>query len=266
HQDFMFRNRDRGLAAQLLLDGFDDVVWHKRFPIVLSDVAVSHNACLTAQIAGKLSAVIVFNNDRAASIFENVDDGVAVYRHQPANLQLICRNTLIGQNLTGFFNDALGGSPANQSDVCLARSPQFGRGNRGGNAGDFPHALLHHSPTLARIGELVADQNTILIVFVAGRCVSKTGDAGDGARRNPTVCDLVALVSAVARRVWGRDDFSAIYDGREVQVLGVDAEPTLRQQEIRKNDTRALEAIRNVENFGDDLETVANIKRAGNHA
>src|SRR5215468_1522578 len=49
HQDFMFRNRNRGLAAQLFLDGFDDVVWHKRFPIVLSDVTVSDNTCLTAQ-------------------------------------------------------------------------------------------------------------------------------------------------------------------------------------------------------------------------
>jgi len=108
----MLGDREPGVAPQLFLHRFDNVVGHKWFPIVLADVAVRHKTGLTAQVAGKLSAVIVLDDDGVASAFENVDNGVTVQRDQPANLQLIRRNTLFGENLTGFFDDSLGGSPA----------------------------------------------------------------------------------------------------------------------------------------------------------
>src|SRR5215469_17299057 len=108
HQDLMLWNREPGLAAQLLLHCVDNVVWHKWLAIVLSYVAIRHETGLTAQVAGKLSAVIVFDDDRKASVVENVNDGVAVQWHQPANLQVIGGNPLVGQNLTGFFDHSLG--------------------------------------------------------------------------------------------------------------------------------------------------------------
>ena len=95
----MHWNRERGLTAQLFLHRVDDVVGHKWFAIVLPDMAVCYKTGLTAQVAGKLSAVIVFDDDRMASLFENVEDHVAVQWHQPTNLQLIGGNTLFRQNL-----------------------------------------------------------------------------------------------------------------------------------------------------------------------
>src|SRR5215475_8508442 len=108
HQDLVLRNRELRLAAQLLLHRLDNVMGHKWFPIVLSDVTVSYETGFTAQVAGKLSAVIVLDDDGMSSIFENVNNGVAVQRHQPANLQLIRGNALFGQNLTSFFYHSLG--------------------------------------------------------------------------------------------------------------------------------------------------------------
>src|ERR1700746_2009725 len=64
HQDLMLRNRELALAAPLLLYRFDNVVGHKRRAIVLSDVAVRYETGLTAQVAGKLPAVVVFDDDR----------------------------------------------------------------------------------------------------------------------------------------------------------------------------------------------------------
>ena len=54
----MLRNRERGLTAQLLLHRVDDMVGHKWFPIVLSNMPISYEAGLTSQVASKLSAVL----------------------------------------------------------------------------------------------------------------------------------------------------------------------------------------------------------------
>ena len=56
-------NGESGLAGQLLLDRFDDVVRHEWFAVVLADVAVRVEAGLAPEIAGELAAVVVLDDD-----------------------------------------------------------------------------------------------------------------------------------------------------------------------------------------------------------
>src|SRR5215467_2566514 len=108
NQDFMRRNRKLGLAGQLLLYCFDDVMRHERLPIVFSNVSLGYETGLTAKVARKLPAVVVLDNDGMSRIFKQVQDRVAVQRHQPPDLKLICGNSLFGKNLGSLFDHALG--------------------------------------------------------------------------------------------------------------------------------------------------------------
>src|SRR5215469_13687168 len=148
HQHFMLRNREFGLATQLFFDCVDNMVGHEGLTIVLADMPVGDKTGFTAQVARELPAEIVLNDDRVTSLVENMGKGIAVEWHQPTNLKLICRDALLSQNLTGFLDDSVGRSPADQGDVRLAWSLQFGRRNCRGNASHLPHAFFHHSPAL----------------------------------------------------------------------------------------------------------------------
>src|SRR5579863_2170510 len=55
NQNLVCGNREFGLATQLFLYGFDDVVGHERLPIVFSDVPVRHEAGFASQVAGELA-------------------------------------------------------------------------------------------------------------------------------------------------------------------------------------------------------------------
>ena len=48
----------------------------------------------------------------------------------------------------------------------------------------------------------------------------------------------------------------------EVEIFRIDAQPPFRQQEIAEHDTRALIAVRKIENLGNDLEAVSNVERS----
>src|SRR5229473_2330158 len=102
--------REFGLATQLFFYRFDNVVGHEGFPIVLSDMPVRHEAGLAAQVAGKLAAVVVLDNNRMPRAFEDVENRVSVQRHEPANLELIGRNALLGEDLAGLLDHSLGRS------------------------------------------------------------------------------------------------------------------------------------------------------------
>ena len=224
--------RELGFATQLLLYCLDDVVRHEWFPIVLSYIPIRHKAGFAPQVTGELAAVVVLHNDRAARAFEDVENCVAVQRHEPANLELIGRNALLSKDLAGLLNHSLGRSPADQSDIGVARAPQHGRRHRGFNAGDLPHALFHHGAALRRIGKFIADQDAIFIVFVTCRRVGVPRNARDGTGGNAAFCDLVPLVDTVAIWPGGScgDQFSTINDGGKVQVFRIDTEPAFRQQ------------------------------------
>src|SRR5882672_5263382 len=71
---------------------------------------------------------------------------------------------------------------------------------------------------------------------------------------------------SVAVAVRGGDELAAV-DGRtEIQIFRVNAEPAFRQQQIAKHKTRALEAIGDIEYFGDELEAIADVQRSGHHS
>src|SRR5258708_38397539 len=96
--------RELGLSTQLFFYRFDNVVGHERFPVVLSDIPVRYEAGLAAQVAGELAAVVVLHNNRMPRAFEDVLNRVAVQRYEPANLELIGRNALLGADLAGLLD------------------------------------------------------------------------------------------------------------------------------------------------------------------
>lgn len=81
--------RELGLAVQLFDDRFDDVVGHERLTVVLSDVAIRHEAGFAAQVSRKLTAIVVLHNEGVPSIFEDLKDCFTVEGNQPADLKLI---------------------------------------------------------------------------------------------------------------------------------------------------------------------------------
>ncbi len=109
--------------------------------------------------------------------FRMLDNRVAVQRNQPADLQLIGGDSLLGQQLARFLDDALGRSPADQGHVGIRRALQRGRLNRGFNAGDFAHPLFHHGAALHGVGVFVADEHAVFIVLVARDHVGVAGNS-----------------------------------------------------------------------------------------
>jgi hypothetical protein len=92
-------------------------------------------------------------------------------------------------------------------------------------------------------------------------------NARDGSRGYTAFGNFVSLVGPVAIGPGGcfGDQFPAIDDDREVQVLRIDTEPAFRQQEIAEHNAGALESIRNIENLRDDFEAVSDIEWCGQH-
>ena len=121
-------------CRQLFPHRFHDVVRHERLAIVLADMAVGDEAGFAAQVAGKLAAVVVLDDDRVPGIFEDVDNRIAMQRHQPADLELIGGDALLRQDFAGLLDDAVGGAPADQRDIGV-RGP-FSTG--GGTAASMP--------------------------------------------------------------------------------------------------------------------------------
>src|SRR5882724_12001149 len=140
-------NGEFRLPGELLLHGFDNVVRHEGFAVVLANVAVRHKAGFAAQVARKLAAVIVLHDDGVPRVFQNFENGIAMQRHKPANLKLIGRDSLFIENLTGFLDHAFRGTPADQSNIGVARTRQRWRRHCGFNPCHLAHALFHHGAT-----------------------------------------------------------------------------------------------------------------------
>src|SRR5882762_6336868 len=115
---------------------------------------------------------------------ELVENRVAMQRHHPADLQVAGCDSYVGEQLDGFLDHAFGGAPANERDIGVARTHELWRRHRGFDALNLALALFHHFAAFHRIGELVADEYSVLLMLVGGNGVSVTGDARDGARRD----------------------------------------------------------------------------------
>src|SRR6266700_2384573 len=119
----MRRNGKFRRPAQLFLHRFNDVVRHEWLSIVLADVSARDVAGFATQITGELTAVVVLHDDRVPRVFQNVKNRLAVQRHEPANLELVRRNTLLAEDLAGLLDHSFGGPPADQRDVSITRTP-----------------------------------------------------------------------------------------------------------------------------------------------
>src|SRR6266851_3053549 len=170
------------LPSELLLHCLHDMVRHEGFAVILADVPVRHEAGFTAQVARKLAAVVVLHDDGVARVPQNLQNRFAMQRHEPADLQLIGRDSFMIEDLAGFFDYARRRTPADQSHIGIARACQSWRRHCRLDPGDLAHALFHHGAPLDRIGELIADQYAVFHVFVRGHGVDVPGHARNGAR------------------------------------------------------------------------------------
>src|SRR5271167_322827 len=204
-------------------------------------------------------------------ILQNFENRFAVEWHEPANLELIGRNALLDENLTGFFDHPLRRTPPKQGHVGVVRPAEHRWRNGGLNTGHLAHPFLHHLPSFDRIGELVAEQYAVFHMFVRGHRMDVSWNARDSSRGNTALRDLVSFVSSVVRShgrrsVVARDELAPV-DGRvEIQVFRVHAQPAFRQQEIAEHETWTLIAVSNVEYLRDKLETIADVKRCRNYS
>src|SRR6266853_2065837 len=204
NHDFVRGNGKFRFPRELFLDRLNDVVRHERFAIVLANVAVRHVAGFAAQITRKLATEVVLDNDGVPRAFQNVENRFAMQRDEPADLQLIGRDSLFPEDLTGFLDHPFGRPPADQGNVSIAGTHQYRRRNGSLNADHLAHALLHHGTALDRICVLVADQHAIFIVFVRAGGVGVAGHSWNSARRNTALRDQVALVTSVRGNSGGR--------------------------------------------------------------
>src|SRR5207244_10898631 len=119
----MRRNGKFRRPAQLFLHRFNDVVRHEWLSIVLADVSARDVAGFATQITGELAAIVVLYNDRVPCVFQNVENRLAVQRHEPANLKLVGRNTLLAEDLASLLDHSLRGPPTDQRNIGITRAP-----------------------------------------------------------------------------------------------------------------------------------------------
>src|SRR5262252_8431411 len=108
HQDLVRRHVLTGGASKNRFHTVDDVMRHEWFAVVLANVAFGLKAGLRAQVAGELTTVIIFDNNDAFTSVELVQNCLGVQWNQPFDLQIVCDNVLlIEQLLDGLANNTL---------------------------------------------------------------------------------------------------------------------------------------------------------------
>src|SRR5258708_1984505 len=145
------------VPGELLLHCLHDVMGHERLAVILADVPVRHEARFAAQVARKLPAVIVLHDDGVPRVPQNFENGFAMQWHEPANLELICRDSFLIENFTGFLDHTFRRTPADQRNIRVARTPQRWRRHCGFDPRHLAHAFFHHGAALDRIREFIAD-------------------------------------------------------------------------------------------------------------
>src|SRR5271169_4664578 len=93
---------------ELVLHCVDNVMGHERFAVVLANVPVGHKAGFTAQIARKLAAVVVLDDDGVARASQDFENGFAMQRHEPADLELICSDSLVVEEFSSLLDYPFG--------------------------------------------------------------------------------------------------------------------------------------------------------------
>ena len=123
-------------------------------------------------------------------------DRVGVERHEPLDLQVVGDDAL----LAASCSIASRITPSVEPQPTSVTSASAGPNSVGGSmtrqdAVHLAHALFVHRLAFVRIGVLVADQPAFVVVLVGGDHVDVAWRAGERARRDAAVGDLVALVA-----------------------------------------------------------------------
>src|SRR5229473_1333666 len=121
HHNLVHGNGEFRLPGELLLHCLHNVVRHERFAVVLADVAVRHKTGFAAQVAGKLAAEIIFDDDGVPRVFQNLKNGFTMQRHEPADLQLIGGDSFLIEDLAGFLDYTFRRTPPDQRYIRVAR-------------------------------------------------------------------------------------------------------------------------------------------------
>src|SRR5260370_8175550 len=101
-------NRKFRAPRELFLHGVDNVMRHERFAVVLANVAAGHKAGFAAQVARELAAVVVLHDDGMPRAPQDFENGFAMPRHKPANLELVGTDSLFPQNFASFLYSPFG--------------------------------------------------------------------------------------------------------------------------------------------------------------
>src|SRR5215470_8921198 len=93
----------------------------------------------------------------------------------------------------------------------------------------------------------------------------------NSARRDSAFGGTIAFVIPVFRRVSAAvatccDQFTAIDQGSEIQILRIHAEPAFGQQQIAEHQSWALESVDDVEHLWDELEAIGDIHWSRDHS
>src|SRR5438067_2279840 len=170
---------------------------HEWFAVVLADVTLGVEAGLAPEISGELAAVGVLNHNDIL-LPKDPADLSGVEGNDPFYLKVVGHDAFFaGEFLDGFTNHALGRAPADENDGGVLGTEKFWRGDVVDRRLHFAAAFLDHHPALVRVGEFIADDRAIFVVFVRGGGEDVAGHAGDSAWRNAALGVLETQVGLV---------------------------------------------------------------------
>src|SRR5262249_52030203 len=199
---------------EYLLYTCDDVVGLKGLPVILENFAIYRKARFGPNVACQLAGVVIFHHQCMSARLQDVPHFGFVEWYQVPDLQVIRCDTLFSQRSDGLTDDALGRAPADQRHLSVGRAKELWWWTVFEQPLHLAHALVHHEHSHFRVGELVADEHTSLIVLVASRDVRHALGARQGpepdARKSESEAFVLAQGDTVGDRVAAVDRHIAI--------------------------------------------------------
>ena len=136
----------------------------------------------------------------------------------------------------------------------------------------FSRPFLDHHAAFVRVGELIADERAVFVVFIRGGGEDVAGNTGHRARRDAalgvleTQIGLVVVTAADAVRAVAvavrQNQLAAIDLHVEVELVRINARCSFGNEQVGENQAGALVFVAEVEQLRNRLE----INRAGSSA
>src|SRR6058998_2412783 len=117
------------------------------------------------------------------------------------------------------------------------------------------------------VREFVANEYAIFVVLVRRCGMGVPGHTRNRPRGDPAFGNFVAFVTIrFLRWISGDDHLASIDLGIEVELFGIHRRPAFREQQVAENDSRTLETVGEVVHFGNEFETIRNVRWRGNES